>query len=632
MTPQGVNHPTFHPPPFDNNLSIPQLYEYHARHSPAHPVFAYADPDTGVIHDVTFSEAWGCISTVAGIVSQRIQQSENLRSNGTGTPQDDTSEAPPSHNTSASTTRARRTISILAPVDTLTYIYTMVAIMALGHTAFPLATINSAEAVAHLLGTTAGPGTVVQLLVPTGGDDHSQETQRIAREAADILRARGTTLELLPMVKPEDYLRVGPVVASSCDGGRATLMEVVDIADDDPALVLHSSGIVVSNGARDSSRTLMVVVGTATGSTGMPKPVRLTRKGLAMTSKVPCFGEVDLAGRRIAAHTNPACHALGVMTITWPLSCGATFALYPPTYPPTVPTPLNFLAAWTTCKCDIVVCIPAFIEALARDESRLPALKALDYVVYSGASMTKNVGDALAAAGVKLASAWGSTEVGVTSLFLPRTLPPPSDWEYFAFSPHTRFHMVPEEGLEHVFEPVRVSDETFFAHVHNAEVGGKPAFAMGDLLEQHRTNPAWWRVLGRKDDQIVLLTGENINPVPIEDTLAQDEHVESAIVFGQQRMELGVLVEPKAEDQRPPDDVKDGIWPAINNANSRSLPFAHIRKNMVLVASPEKPLAHTAKNTTRRGVSLKQYAAEVENLYEGETDLAPERRQFRERM
>ncbi|KAI0645046.1 acetyl-CoA synthetase-like protein [Trametes meyenii] len=597
-TPQGVNHPTFHPLPFDHNLSIPQLYEYHARHSPAHPVFAYADPDTGVVHDVTFAEAWDCICAVASIILQRIQQSKNQRSNEIGGPPEALGIG----------TGGRRTIGILAPVDTLTYIYTMVAVMALGYTAFPLATINNAEAVAHLLGATG----TVQLLAPVGEDD--EETQRVAREAADILRGRGTTLELLPMVKPEDYLRPRKAVSPAAVNDHSEesgVLRVVDIADEDTALILHSSG-----------------------STGMPKPIRITRKGLTNTSKGSCFGEIDLAGRRIAAHTNPACHALGVVTVTWPLSCGATFALYPPTYPPTVPTPLNFLAAWAACKCDIVISIPAFIEALAYDEARIPALKALDYVVYSGASMTKTVGDALAAAGVKLASAWGSTEVGVASLFLPRALPPPSDWEYFAFSPHMRFHMVPDEDLEHVFEPVRVSDETFFAHVHNTEVDGQPAFAMGDLLEQHPTNPAWWRVLGRKDDQIVLLTGENINPVPIEDTLAQDEHVESAIVFGQQRMELGVLVEPKAEDQleRPPEEVKDEVWPAIKDANSRSLPFAHIRKEMVLVTSPDKPLAHTAKNTTRREVSLKQYTAEMENLYQGEADVAPEKRQFRERM
>ena len=36
---------------------------------------------------------------------------------------------------------------------------------------------------------------------------------------------------------------------------------------------------------------------------------------------------------------------------------------------------------------------------------------------------------------------------------------------------------------------------------------------------------------------------------------------------------------------------------------------------MILVTSPEKPLEHTPKGTPRRGVCIKLYADEIEQLY-----------------
>lgn len=52
-----VHHATSRAPPLDHGLSVLGLYEYHAQHSSDHPVFIYADRDTGEPHDITFSEA-----------------------------------------------------------------------------------------------------------------------------------------------------------------------------------------------------------------------------------------------------------------------------------------------------------------------------------------------------------------------------------------------------------------------------------------------------------------------------------------------------------------------------------------------------------------------------------------------
>ena len=67
-TPQGVNSQTFSAAPFDHGLSVPGLYEYHAKNSPNHAVFTYTDPDTSITHDVTYAQAWSDIRKIANIV------------------------------------------------------------------------------------------------------------------------------------------------------------------------------------------------------------------------------------------------------------------------------------------------------------------------------------------------------------------------------------------------------------------------------------------------------------------------------------------------------------------------------------------------------------------------------------
>ena len=75
-TPQGVNSQTFSAAPFDHGLSVPGLYEYHAKNSPNHAIFTYTDPDTSVSHDVLYSQAWSDIRKIASIVQANYLHSK----------------------------------------------------------------------------------------------------------------------------------------------------------------------------------------------------------------------------------------------------------------------------------------------------------------------------------------------------------------------------------------------------------------------------------------------------------------------------------------------------------------------------------------------------------------------------
>ena len=58
------------------------------------------------------------------------------------------------------------------------------------------------------------------------------------------------------------------------------------------------------------------------------------------------------------------------------------------------------------------------------------------------------------------------------------------------------------------------------------------------------------KILGRSKETIVLLNGENIEPVPIEARLVQSEFIDQCMVVGQDKKSLGVLIFPSYEPFR----------------------------------------------------------------------------------
>ncbi|KAI9059896.1 acetyl-CoA synthetase-like protein [Trametes sanguinea] len=579
VTAQGLNHPTFKPPPPDIDLSIPRLYEYHAKNSPTHPAFSYVDTATKAVRDVTFAQAWDAIDILIERVYNEYTDSQQK--------------------SVLSFDRSRPIIGILAIADQLSYLYLEVAIMSLGYTVFPISSRNSAEVVAHLVEKTR-----IRLLYVSA----DPEMRALARDAVKILNERNWQVWVMNMVTPEDYEK---------EHASRKVDRKVDIGDDDVTMILHSSG-----------------------TTAFPKPIPVTRRRMINISKMPSFGEVDLAGKRIAAHTNPIYHGMGLATVIWPLTCGATFVLYPPVTPPIIPTPSNFIASWTAGKCDIVFSVPVFIEAWARDPAHIPALSALDCIVYGGASVNKGLGDMLTHAGVTLHSFWGSTEQGPATMFIPKDPPPIDEWEYFKLMPQATYHLEPQPGLKNIYEPIMIANDICAPNVTNMEMNGKPAYAVGDLLEQHPTNPERWRVYGRKDVQIMLSTGENVNPVPIEEILGADPRIVVAVMFGRHRILPGVLIEPTpdyqvpAGDEKKAEEFKELIWPTVEKANARSPAYARIERNMIIITSPEKPLDRTPKGNARHKVCVERYAEEIETLYAIVEDREPhpELRQFPERV
>lgn len=246
--------------------------------------------------------------------------------------------------------------------------------------------------------------------------------------------------------------------------------------------------------------------------------------------------------------------------------------------------------------------------------------------VYGGGPLSKEVGDYIAANGVKIYVNYASTQAAILSVFLPKQ--PEEDWEYFRFSPNREVRMIPDgHGAA---EAMIVATPEFTPRKINTKIDGRDAYATSDLVVAHPTIPGLWKVFGRTDDQIMHSTGEKTNPGPLENILARDPHIQAAVIFGRGQFHAGVIIQPKepfAFDPSDPEKLasfRNLIWPSVEAANTFAPSHSRIFKEMILVASPGKPFSYTPKGTARRLAVITDYEAEIAALYKAAAESSQE--------
>ncbi|EMD35494.1 hypothetical protein CERSUDRAFT_157295 [Gelatoporia subvermispora B] len=567
---QGANSSTWHRPALDGSLTLPELYAWHAEHSPGHPLFVYAD-DEKRQHTICYPEAWRGMRKAA-----KLSQGQFARVQGLYT-HHKTSQNPP-------------VVGILANTDSITFLTYLVGVMYSGLTPFPLSTRNSPAAVAHLVRSTGIHLLVVSL---------DPAMQRLAQQVQEILSADGHPLQFASMPKFDELYN---------DSEEGLDAQMGELGLDNIMLILHSSG-----------------------STAFPKPIPFKARSFLYWGTAPYFGEFDVCGLVVGAQSPPMFHAMGSANMMWPPCTGVIIASFKPCSPPVIPTPEVLIESVAATNCGLVYCVPSFVEAWARNPAYLPILKAQKAIAFGGAPLEKATGDMLRAQGVNLLPFYGLTEIGSSSMFIP-DLTTHADWEYFKFSPHIEIVLEPRDEDERIFELFILESENYSPNVLNVTVRDRRAYATNDLLQRHPTRPDLWRVFGRADDQIMLSTGEKTNPGPLEAILLKDASIAAAIMFGRGRFQNGVLIQPK-EGVDPTDEkqlaaFRNKIWPTVERMNEYAPQHSRVFKEMIVVTSPSKPLEFTAKGTPRRQVCLNAYEAEIDAAYaaaenSSQTDLAP---------
>ncbi|EKM50221.1 uncharacterized protein PHACADRAFT_153694 [Phanerochaete carnosa HHB-10118-sp] len=369
----------------------------------------------------------------------------------------------------------------------------------------------------------------------------------------------------------------------------------------------------------------------SSGSTGFPKPVPQRQAAMLHTCNASIIVDAAVRGVVWGAMALPTFHAMGIyIQLYAPLVSALPVCLFAPRAPasPVVPTPRNTLDAAVAARCTGIPTVPAFVDAWAQSKEDVEYLKTLKIVAFAGGPLSSKTGGELVAEGVRLYPWYGGTEFGPhTRVFDMADDAPPSaapadaktraDWEWLSFSERVRCRWVPEG--DGTFELQYLTCATHRPSVENLE--DTRGYATSDLWEPHPSKQGLWRITGRKDDVIVLGSGEKVVPIPQEGLIASSPMVHGAVMFGRARNQCGVLVEPSEGHAIDTNDAvalsvfRNMIWPVVEEANRAAPAFAKIFKEMVIITDPARPLPRAAKGTIVRKQALAVYEREINNLY-----------------
>jgi acyl-CoA synthetase (AMP-forming)/AMP-acid ligase II len=366
----------------------------------------------------------------------------------------------------------------------------------------------------------------------------------------------------------------------------------------------------------EEARLEPFVVLQTSGSTGMPKPITLTHGTLAAVdscTQLPLLGYKDTypsmcAGSRVYL-AFPVNHSAG-LTMLLP---GCIFANITIVFGPFPPTSAFIDGVHRYGDVQQSAIAPMMLADLIRTPAYLENLSRLDLIAYGGGPLPKAVGDAISSR-TKLFNCMGATECGP----LPSQMCDPEDWDYLNFSPTlgSEFRLVTNDLYEQFIvrdeksAPCQAIFETF---------PDIDEWRTKDLYAKHPFKEDYWLYQGRADDIIVFSTGQNFNPLHVEEIISARPDISAALVIGNGRPQSSLLIEaisPPANDSERK-KLLDEIWETAEIANNY-IPTEKlkVRREMTIFTSTEKPMPRAGKGTVQRKATVELYAAEIDALYE----------------
>ncbi|KAF8954562.1 hypothetical protein BDZ97DRAFT_1975945 [Flammula alnicola] len=352
----------------------------------------------------------------------------------------------------------------------------------------------------------------------------------------------------------------------------------------------------------------------SSGSTGFPKTIPQTFKSMVHWASFPSVTDnitykVPLT---MAGHALPAFHTLGIVVhLMIGLYAVVPIGLFPPvattpTSTPMMPIPHNVLDHITRTRCNCLAIIPTILQMWAQDKKAVDLLASLEFVVWSGGPLPSKLGNFMTESGVYITPAYGATEFGSPTCFFRRE-GDEKDWEYLSLSDRANIRWDPQG--DGTFESQFLTSETHQVSVENLpDVKG---YASSDLWVQHPTN----------HDVIVHTSGEKTVPAPMEDILMSSPYIMGVTMFGRERDQAGVLIELKpphtidVNNETQLVNIRNTLWPIVEEANKIAPAFSRIFKEMILIASRDKPLPRAGKGTVMRKAALLAYQNEIDDIY-----------------
>jgi hypothetical protein len=246
------------------------------------------------------------------------------------------------------------------------------------------------------------------------------------------------------------------------------------------------------------------------------------------------------------------------------------------------------VAALEQTTADVAFLIPVIMADLAQKPDLLEyCSRNLEFIFFAGGDLPQPLGDKIAAK-IPIMSQYGSSEIGLAL----QLLTPPNkdaDWRWVRFHPELGFDF--EEITPGTFELVVKKDPRYeqYQMPFTISPGLKDVqeYRSRDLFVKHPSLPDTWSWRARADDIIVFLNGEKTNPVSMEQHIVvSNVEVMSALVFGMQQFQAGLLIETAEPFSRPTateaSALIDKIWPSIKKANMDAPAHDRVEKSMII--------------------------------------------------
>ena len=259
---------------------------------------------------------------------------------------------------------------------------------------------------------------------------------------------------------------------------------------------------------------------------------------------------------------------------------------------------------------------PAILEDLAAMPSYLKNMQQLKYIVTGGAPLPQSVGETIQRSGPRICNLMASTETGV----IPCLETAREDWQYVRM--REEFGTLLRPHTDNLYELILVRPDKskplqgVFENFPNLN-----EYVTQDLFRRH-SNPAkqdLWLSSGRFDDVVVLLNGEKFNPVAMEKEIQSHPDVLTALIYGHERVQAALLVEPSWKYQNASLETRAAllpdIWPTVERANLNGPAHGRIYQSLVLLTTAKKPIKRTDKGNVIRNAAFKLYAEELDALY-----------------
>ena len=252
--------------------------------------------------------------------------------------------------------------------------------------------------------------------------------------------------------------------------------------------------------------------------------------------------------------------------------------------------------------------VPSILEdiSLLAHSEGVRVLSKLDFVTFGGGLLKATVGDRLSASGVRILNHYGATECGpLAPIFVPQS---DYDWRFFRL----------RKDVKMKIEEIALHAEERRFRLTTYPFGWNTSFEIQDQLVCNPNHPeSDFNAVGRNDDVIVLATGEKVNPRILESLLCESGLVKSAIAFGDNRSEIGVIVEPT--EVLSPQSHKDSgmkVWDIVLRANRLMDDHAKISCKEAVVIIPQGIIVpRTDKGSIARKEVHKLFDNEIAKAY-----------------